>query len=133
MKLDRTVILPTDDAALAQGLFNHLIDDEDCLVVVVIGDDDLARRVVRLADARARAVIAGFERKVLWARDAALVMEEIQRLKEGKAKLPSTWAKTVIAFSVSLADAVMDVIKRKDPSINFVRLERAFANAGVSQ
>jgi len=130
MRLDRTLLIPADDPELAVQLFRQVIDEEDCLSVVVLGDDEKSQRAVQCADTRAQAVIAGYNRKVVWIRDRNLLVDQILGLKKGTASLTKTSLKTTVAFSVSLADAVMDVVTTRE-SIDFVRLEKAFLRAGV--
>ena len=60
MTLDRTIVIPTDDPALARKLFRAVVYDEDVLVVAVLGDDETSTQAVKCADRRAKVVIGGF-------------------------------------------------------------------------
>jgi len=131
MGLDRTLLIPGDDEEFAGELFRQVIEDEDCLLVVVLGDDDKSHQAAKCADARAQVVMYGYRRKVVWIRDRNLLAEQILNLKKGTASLSKTSLKNVVAFSVSLADAVMDVVNAREP-IDFVRFEKAFLKAGVN-
>lgn len=132
MKLNHTLIIPTDDKILAQKMFESLIYDEDFLLVIVLGDDDIAQKAVKYADSRARISIAGYERKVVWIRNREILSKEIKALNDGLASLPKDNLERVVAFSVSFSDTVMDVILSSE-TIDFLRLDLAFNKAGVKK
>ena len=129
MTLDRTIIIPSDDSQLAQKLFRALVYDEDVLVVVVLGDDDTSAQAVKCADRRAKVVIGGFERKVAWIRDRAILADEIKQLQAGTVDSSKEDLTKVVAFSISLKNTVMDVVRMGD-DINFLQMEMAFLEAG---
>lgn len=129
MKLDKTVIIPTTDIALAKTLFNSLIYEEDVLVVVVLGEDDKSTTAVQFADKRAKAVVAGFERKVAWIRNRDILKSEINKIEAGIKDISQEDLLKVVAFSVSLSNKIADIIYTED-IIDFVRLDRAFLKAG---
>jgi len=129
MKLERTVVIPTDDPDLARELFQNLVYKEAILLVVVLGKTDKAKRAVECADQCADAVIAGFKRKVVWIREPDILSNELASLKPGRQNLADTELDRVVAFSVSLADSVMDIVTMDD-TIDFVRMEMAFLKAG---
>lgn len=129
MQLDRTLVLPVDDPALAHSLFSHAVQEEDILLLVVLGTDPMAEEAVRYADRRARVVVQGRERKVAWVRDPDALMDAFEDLSPGRVDLDKEDLSGVLAFALSLDDAVMDVI-RYDEKLDFVRVERAFLFAG---
>ena len=55
--------------------------------------------------------------------------KEIKDLKPGAADLSGEDMNKVVAFSVSLDNTVMDIV-RTDEEINFLRMEMAFLEAG---
>ncbi len=129
MKLDRTVIIPTTDHSLAQKLFKSLIYDEDVLVVVVLGEDEDSTSAVQYADKRAKAVVAGYERKVAWIRNRNILETEIKQIAAGKKDISKEDLTKVIAFSVSLNNKVADIIYTGE-IIDYVRIDYAFLKAG---
>jgi len=137
MRLDRTIIIPNDDNELAQRLFKSVVDDEDVLVVVVLGDGEEKEKIVELADKRARVVVQGFGRKVIWIRNVSNLETEIRNLtlesEEAKEKMGADKALTDIAlFSISLTNTVMGVIKNNE-KINILRIDRVFIRAGEAE
>lgn len=129
MKLDRTVIIPSTDIPLAQQLLKSLIYDEDVLVVVVLGDDEVSKSAVQYADKRAKAVVAGFERKVAWILSKTILEKEIKQITPGIKDVSKEDLSNVVAFSVSLDNKVADIVYTKD-EISFSRMEIAFLEAG---
>lgn len=130
MTLDRTIIIPGDNVALARKLFNSVVYKEDVLVVVVLGDGAKALQAVQSADKRAKVVVAGFERKVVWIRSRDTLKKEIAALKAGAADLSKEEMGKVLAFSISLNNTVMDVVHTNEEP-NFLRMEQAFLKAGT--
>lgn len=129
MKLDHTVIMPTKNRSLAQALFNSLIYEEDVLVMVVLGEDEIATLAVKYADKRANAVVAGFERKVAWIRDRNILKKEIKALPAGSQDISKENLSNVIAFSVSLSNKVAEIIHTGE-TIDYVSIDHAFLKAG---
>lgn len=137
MKLDRTIIIPTDDKSLAKRLFKSAVYDEDVLVAVVIGDGPQKEQIVKWADKRAQVVVQGFGRKVIWIRDVSILEDEIRKLtlesEDAKEKMGTAVDLNKIAlFSISLANTVMDVIK-DDEEMNILRIDMAFVFAGEAE
>ena len=132
MQLDRTVIFPTDNLLLARLLYQSLVHEEAVLVLFVLGEDELALKTVSLADKLARIEILEFNRKVAWCRDRNIFTEEFSKLTAGKADLTGEDLDQVVAFSLSLSDAVMDIVRR-DEIIDFVRIDDAFFRAGMRE
>ena len=130
MKLDHTIIIPASDTTLAQKLFNSLIYGEDVLVVVVLGNDEISTNAVQIADKRAKAVVAGYERKVAWILDRNTLLQEINKIKPGTHDITNVDLSSVTAFSVSLSNKVADIIFAYD-TIDYVRIEQAFLAAGT--
>jgi hypothetical protein len=129
MTLDRTIIIPGDNVALARKLFDAIVYKEDVLVVVVLGEGSKAMQAVQSADKRAKVVVAGFERKVAWIRNRDILKKEIAALKPGAADLSKEDMSKVLAFSISLDNTVMHIVHTNDEP-NFLRMERAFLEAG---
>jgi hypothetical protein len=129
MELNKTIIIPSDDSVLAQQLFKSAIYDEDVLVLTVIGSDEKAINIVRKADKLAQLVTQGRKRKVLWIRDKEIIRKEIKALKIGQGRNFSIEdVLEASAFSVSLGDEVMDII-RQNEYISFIRIDTCFSRA----
>lgn len=124
MQLDRTIIIPTDDANLAISLLKSLIYDEDCILAIVLGDSEESKSAVVKADKRAEVVMAGFARKVAWVRNPAIVQQVLDKMQPGLS------GGGIIAVSVSLANKVADTIRSGEP-IDFFRIEQLFLKAGI--
>jgi hypothetical protein len=130
MKLDHTIIVPSDNYSLAKKLLNSLIYEEDVLVVIVMGEDELSNNAVKCADKRAQAVVAGFARKVAWIRSRTILEKEIKQITAGKKDISKENLSNVVAFSVSIGNKVADIVYTKD-EISFSRMEIAFLEAGT--
>ena len=129
MELNNTIIIPTDNKELAQQLFKSAIYDEDVLVMVVLGEDENAKGVVKKADKLAQLVTQGRKRKVIWIRKPDVLKDEIQAVKIGEGKdFTSEDVLNAVAFSISLADEVADIIKQ-DEYISFIRVDVSFGRA----
>jgi hypothetical protein len=126
MRLDRTILLPTDDVNLACRLLNSVVFDEDCIVTIVFGDTEEAKNAVVKADRRAGAVLAGIGRKVAWARQPSAINNILDKIQ------PGFTTNGVVAISVSLANKVADTL-RTGETIDFARIEQLFLRAGHAQ
>lgn len=129
MELNNTIIIPTDNKTLAQQLFKSVIYDEDVLVLGVLGEDVKATEVVKKADKLANLITQGRKRKVIWIRKPDILKDEIKTVKIGAGKdfTPEDVLKS-LAFSISLGDEVMDIIKKGD-YISFIRIDTCFSRA----
>lgn len=133
MELNKTIIVPTDDKELAQQLFKSVVYDEDVLVLAVLGGDEKAINIVKKADRLAQLVTQDRKRKVLWIRDKEVVREDIENLNIGQGKNFSIEdVLNASAFSVSLGDEVMDIIK-EDEYISYIRIDTSFSRALTAQ
>lgn len=130
MQLDKTVIIPTTNNELAKKLFDSLIYEEDVIVVVILGENDISINAVQLADKKAKPVVNGFSRKVCWVRDVNSVLTEINKLKPGFADLSKEDLSKVIAFSISLDNKVAMVL-HNDEEIDYTSIEQMYLKAGV--
>jgi len=129
MELNNTIIIPTDNKTLAQQLFKSVIYDEDVLVLGVLGEDVKATEVVKKADKLANLITQGRKRKVIWIRKPDILKDEIKTVKIGAGKdfTPEDVLES-LAFSISLGDEVMDIIKKGD-YISFIRIDTCFSRA----
>ena len=129
MELNNTIIIPTDNKTLAQQLFKSVIYDEDVLVLGVLGEDVKATEVVKKADKLANLITQGRKRKVIWIRKPDILKDEIKALKIGAGKdFTAEDVLASLAFSISLGDEVMDIIKKGD-YISFIRVDTCFSRA----
>lgn len=129
MELNNTIIMPTDNDDLAQQLFKSVVYDEDVLVLVVLGEDEKATGVVKKADKLAQMVTQGRKRKVIWIRKPDVLKDEIQAVKVGEGKdFTAEDVLKALAFSISLGDEVMDIIKQDDYT-SFIRIDTCFSRA----
>jgi hypothetical protein len=130
MKLDHTIILPPDNPALATELFTSLIEEQDVLTLIILGDDDVSKNAVQCADVRANASPGGFERKVAWMLDRDMFDTLKGLINDGAIKVADIDKTKTIGIAISLTDQAMDVIKTTD-TIDFIRMEKAFLKAGT--
>ncbi|MHB8930208.1 MAG: hypothetical protein ACYC5R_06385 [Melioribacteraceae bacterium] len=129
MQLDHTIIFPANDSVLAKKLFSHLIFDEDVIVAIVLGNDELSQKVVQIVDKRAKPVVNGFARKVGWVTDRKILQEEIKELKAGAADISKEDLNKVIVFFVTLDNKVCKILHKKD-EIDFLSVDMGFLDAG---
>lgn len=129
MELNNTIIIPTDNKELAQQLFKSVIYDEDVLVLVVLGEDENVTDVVKKADKLAQLVTQGRKRKVIWIRKPDILKDEIKSVNiGGGTNFTSEDVLNAVAFSISLGDEIMDIIKRGE-YISFIRVDVSFGRA----
>lgn len=129
MQLDHTIIFPANDAVLAKKLFSHLIVDEDVIVAIVLGNDELSQKVVQIVDKRAKPVVNGFARKVGWVTDRKILQKEIKELKAGAADISKEDLNKVMVFFVTLDNKVCKIL-HKDDMIDFLSVDMGFLDAG---
>ena len=128
--MEKTLILPTDEKALARRLFQQYVHDEPFTLIVVVGKGDTAETTVRRA-----AKLAGTEtepRWVVWARKPEQIAEDIAALGDSdKVMQADAVAADVLAFAVSLRNRVTDVVKA-DEEPDFFRLTEAWNSTTVT-
>jgi len=125
MHLEKTLILPTDDAQLAAALLRDYLATIKKILFVAIGDDKRTRDTVLKADKLAGKIED--PRWVVWVRSRKCAKAALQELKLLDAALLTNWAK-VLAVSVNFKNTVCDVVSNEtDP--NFTRIFEAFARS----
>ena len=129
MQLDHTIIFPSNDIALAKKIFSHLIFDEDVIVAIVLGNDELSQKVVQIVDKRAKPVVNGFARKVGWVIDRNILQKEIKKLKAGTADISKEDLNKVMVFFVTLDNKVCKILRKED-EIDFLSVDMGFLAAG---
>jgi hypothetical protein len=135
MQLNRTIIISSEDNSIAKELFKNLVQEEDVILMVILGNDEKAKKAVKYADARARVEIQGFQRKVAWVLNKTFFKEELYpevSLDKGESDFSIEKIDEIVAFSVSLSDTIKDVIKTNE-KIDFSRIELAFLEAGIQK
>jgi len=129
MELNNTIILPCDNDDLSKRLLTSLVQMEDVITVIIFGRDANAEDAVKKADVRGGAVVAGFERKIAWMQNTALLIFLSTLIKEGEGGRPdSINIQEHIGIAISLTDKLMDKIPL-NPSPDFIRMELAFITA----
>ena len=124
MKLERTIIIPSEDITIAIDLFKSLVYEEDVLLLVVLGNDKNAREAVKRADLRAQAELEGFKRKVAWVLSKDLFKATLFKEVDFFVENPNFSLERIdeiVVLSISPDDAIKDVIKT-DEKIGFLRV-----------
>jgi len=129
MQLDRTTILPSDNPLLAKELFTSLMQEQDVLTIIILGNDAISRNAVQCADVRAQSSPGGFERKVAWMLSKDMFDDLKGLISDGTVIVNNIDTTQTCGIAVSLTDQAMDVIKITD-TIDFIRMEKAFLKAG---
>lgn len=135
MQLNRTIIISSEDSSIAKELYKNLVQEEDVILMVVLGNDEKAKKAAKYADARARVEIQGFKRKVAWVLNKTFFKEELYpevSLDKGESDFSIEKTDEIVAFSVSLSDTIKDVIMVNE-KIDFSRIELAFLEAGIQK
>lgn len=129
MTLNNTTILPTDDPAASQNILTTLLNQGDVLIVVIFGNDINAQNAVKIADFKAKSVIAGITRRVIWMQDKCMLNLLTPLLKPGL--IPSSFIDLgkYIGVAISMADILMFLIKSNPPP-DAITMEHAFIEAG---
>jgi len=125
MFLEKTTVLPTDDADLAVRMFRQVVFEEPRVVMVVLGAGAEAETFATRADRLAGTLDE--PRWVLWARNPDDVKDEIAELK-GSAALKRGLIRSR-GFSLALDDEVRDVIRASEPVPSLTRVFEAYARA----
>lgn len=126
MEIKKTFILPSDDLKLSLAIFENYLQNLDSPLLVVIGDDELARAVVLTADLAAHR--SREARWVVWTRNLEHTEKLSSRVKDTE-KLVTDWDE-VLAFSVNRRRTVCRMFDiYQQPSE--LELSDAFANAEV--
>lgn len=129
MRLDNTIIIPSDSYSLAKKLFDSLIYNEDVIVALVLGSDEQSQQVVQIVDKRAKPVVNSFARKVGWIMDRSTLKNDIIALKSGSADISKEDLSNVLIIFITL-DNKISKIMRKEDEINFLTVDMAFLEAG---
>jgi hypothetical protein len=129
MEFRKTTVLPLDDAQEARHLFRQWVHDRPHVLFVVLGLGSQQEALVSRAG-----MFAGSEpqpRWVIWARDLPAIQEDIAQLKESTVGLKqAVLGGQARAFTLSLGDAIHDVIKADEKADN-VRVNLAYMRAEV--
>jgi hypothetical protein len=129
MDLQKTTIIPTDNAKISKSLLNNLISEEGVVLFIVIGSNQLAENLVQMADtvARTRPEI----RRVVWINMLNPVIDIIEPLIDNYNSSSEIITDPAFAIVLSLAGKVCDVIPYNEPKLNFVRINDAFLKAEI--
>ncbi|MFN0316632.1 MAG: hypothetical protein ACKVQA_16535 [Burkholderiales bacterium] len=121
----KTTILPTEDAALAEKLFNDLVHEQPYCIYVALGAGPEREKVAQRADN-----LTGSQtdpRWVIWAMKPSLIAQAVSKLSNGQlltGKLDTAWG-----FSLSFGDEVRDVVDGTEPLPSLTRILLSFAKA----
>lgn len=129
MDLQKTTIIPTDDAGPAKSMLNDIINEQAVVLFMVIGNDQWAKNLVQMADkvARTRPEI----RRVAWIRLLQPVNDVVKSLIKNSNIGSEIVSDSSFALVLSMADKVCDVINKTEPQLDFVRINDAFLKAEV--
>jgi hypothetical protein len=131
MQLNNTIILPGDNPELSERLLRSLIEKQDVVTVIIFGRDAVSEDAVQKADLRASAVVAGVIRKVAWMQDTAMLGLLKTLITAGAGGDPNTISTDIhIGIAISMTDVLMAVIP-KTPTVDYIRMERAFIKAST--
>lgn len=125
MYIEKTILLPTDDLLLADTIMDSYLHEQRKVLLVVLGDDMAARRLVESADRWAG--IMTDPRWVIWVRNRSHIATLANDLKDPQ-HLVSNWD-NVLAFSVSLSDNICDVIGYTTAYIKPLTIQKAYLRA----
>ena len=125
MSLFKTTILPTDSKKDAINMLSELIFDEPLVLLIVLGKNDAASRLVQRADKLTGALDE--PRWVVWARRPEQI-EEVVALLQNNNQLVANYP-AALAFSLSFSDTVRDLIMQTDPEPDMVRILESFIKA----
>lgn len=125
MHLEKTLILPTDDAQLSSALLRDYLGTIKKILFIAIGDDKRTRDTVLKADKLAGKMED--PRWVVWVRSRSKAKSALQEMKLLDATTLKDWSK-VLALSVNFKNTVCDVLGNEaDP--NFTRIFEAYAKS----
>ncbi|HRI26483.1 MAG TPA: hypothetical protein PK239_07110 [Chitinophagales bacterium] len=107
MYLEKVLILPTDDAALACEMLRSYIKQSKKILMIVLGDDTRARNAVSVAD-RAAGIVSD-PRWVVWVRSRKAAKAALQELKILESSMLKDWQK-VLVLSVNFKATICGVV-----------------------
>lgn len=125
MSLFKTTILPTDSKKDAINMLSELIFDEPLVLLIVLGKNDAASRLVQRADKLTGTLDE--PRWIVWARRPEQI-EEVVALLQNNNQLVANY-QAALAFSLSFSDTVRDLIMQTDPEPDMVRILESFIKA----
>ncbi|MCZ7555850.1 MAG: hypothetical protein M5R41_05550 [Bacteroidia bacterium] len=125
MEFRKTTILPTDDAELAGRMLADLVYEQPYVLFVVLGTgpeaEDLVQRAAKLSGAESE------PRWVVWIRQPVMLETQIRNFS-GAERLPAALGHCR-AFSMSITDAIRDVMLASDGVPNLMRVLQAYFRA----
>lgn len=127
MPTANTTIIPqagTDN----KTIFDSIVKKE-FYVLILLGNDQIAKDTQPLADNVATANPGGISRKILWIKDPNLLKATLEQLIEDGGYNYSL--NECLALTLNIHDKVKDVILRNEHNIDEVRIYEAFINAGT--
>jgi len=122
MNYEKLTILPCHDPEEAKSIFETLIYEEAYLLLVVLGKDSSAKRILELGTKA-----AGNKQDpsmVVWISEPEVVADTLSNLQDPKRFLNNL--SSIRAFALSITDKVVDVIKVQEKPLNILRVWKSF-------
>jgi len=130
MNLKRTIIIPLDDADLAEAIFKSFIEKEMMIIMVIIGDAQTIREAIPKADNLAQLSYFNMERWVLWLRNQDILSKVLKRhLKKSNAKYSDELYNNIKCFCFSPILDQIDGIILKNAQLTYASLQQSFFSA----
>ena len=124
MHTTRTTTL-SDDPETARGEFNRWVHHEAVVLLVLYGTGLTVEQTVEDADGLANNL--SDLAHVLWARDRAVIQDQVAELEASQTLRKQL--RDCQGFSLSLGDKVVDVLRSSEPTPDLTRLFDLFNNA----
>jgi hypothetical protein len=127
MYIKKTTLLPENDLQLADAIFDTYLHEHRKTLFVVLGDDEIARRLVEKADRWAG--LLEEPRWVLWVRNKSQMPTLALELHDPNKLVTTTNWDSVLGFTVSVNDNICEIIPYTTEEIRSTRIIRAYAKA----
>ena len=123
MELRITTDIPANDPVKAKKLLTDLLQSNDLVLGIVVGNDDWSINAIQKVDrvAYSRPEI----RRAVWVHDRAVVYPILQNLfvQSGNRTMPDNQP---FIITVSMIDKIADLIPFNEPVLDNVRIDKAF-------
>lgn len=127
MYIKKTTLLPENDLQLADAIFDTYLHEHRKTLFVVLGDDEVARRLVEKADRWAG--LLEEPRWVLWVRNKSHIHTLALELHDPNQLIATTNWDSVLGFTVSVNDNICELIPYTAEEVRSTRIIRAYAKA----
>ena len=129
MALLYTTEIPLDDLSKAEQLYQQL-HDENCILMVVLGNTEATVKGVQTADDLASTSPGGFKRKIMWIKNHVVLKDKLEPfLITAKVIQDDTPYEEIKCFCLTLGPRKANSRIHKNGVMDFIRLEHLYVES----